>query len=202
MRVAILIDTLQVGGAQKLVTRFAAVVPKESIHPTVISFRANAAPVNLDLLHSAGIEVITLPSRSLLDVGRLRQLIRFLRAEKFDLIHAHLSYANILGCLAGFYTGIPVIATLHSTSYEFQANVIPCDTPGESHSSLFCTSDRGRRIYCRGRAPESPGFANCECDPKWCSGSTSDLITGPTRSSAHNCWRRTAPGNHICRSVC
>jgi len=74
--------------------------------------------VNLDLLHSAGIEVITLPSRSLLDAGRLRQLIRFLRAGKFDLIHAHLSYANILGCLAGFYTGIPVIATLHSTSHD------------------------------------------------------------------------------------
>ena len=118
MRVAILIDTLQVGGAQKLVTRFASAVPKESIHPTVISFRANPAPVNSGVLHSAGIDVITFPSRSLLDAGRLRQLIRFLRAEKFDLIHAHLSYANILGCLAGFYAGIPVIATLHSTSHD------------------------------------------------------------------------------------
>jgi len=118
MRVAILIDTLQIGGAQKLVTLLASAVPKESIHPTVISFRANPAPANLDVLHAAGVDVMTFASRSLLDLKRLRQLIRFLRAEKFDLIHTHLSYANILGCLAGFFAGIPVIATLHSTSHD------------------------------------------------------------------------------------
>jgi glycosyltransferase involved in cell wall biosynthesis len=49
---------------------------------------------------------------------RLMRLIQFLRAEKFDLIHTHLSYANILGCLAGYYAGIPVVATLHSTGHD------------------------------------------------------------------------------------
>jgi glycosyltransferase involved in cell wall biosynthesis len=51
-------------------------------------------------------------------VGRLRRLIGFLKAEKFDLIHAHLSYANILGCLAGHSANIPVITSLHNTAVD------------------------------------------------------------------------------------
>ena len=118
MRVAIIIDTLNIGGAQKLITSFVSAVPKQSIQPTVVSLRDHAAPVNLALIHSADVDVRIFPSHSLLNLGRLRQLIHFLRAEKFDLIHTHLSYANILGCLAGYYAGIPVIATLHSTGHD------------------------------------------------------------------------------------
>ncbi|RPJ26819.1 MAG: glycosyltransferase [Chloroflexi bacterium] len=120
MRVAMMIDTLRIGGAQKLVTRFVSAVSKRNVESTVISFRDNAAAANLDAIHSAGANLMTFPSRSLLDPGRLMRLIRFLRAGKFDLIHTHLSYANILGCLAGYYAGIPVIATLHSTGHDLQ----------------------------------------------------------------------------------
>ncbi len=122
MRVAIIVDTLRIGGAQKLVVRFVSAVSRQNIESTVISFRPDAAATNLDLIRSAGADVMKFPSRSLLDLGRLVRLIRFLRAEKFDLIHTHLSYANILGCLAGYYAGIPVIATLHSTGHDSYQN--------------------------------------------------------------------------------
>ena len=115
MRVAIIVDTLRIGGAQKLVTTFVSAVYRQNIESTVISFGTNGAAVNLDLIRSAGAGVMIFQSRSLLDPGRLLRLVRFFRAEKFDLIHTHLSYANILGCVAGYYVGIPVVATLHST---------------------------------------------------------------------------------------
>jgi glycosyltransferase involved in cell wall biosynthesis len=118
MRVAMIIDSLRIGGAQKLVTRFVSSVPRQAVEATVISLEDNPVPSNLDSIHSAGAEVEIFPSHSLLDVGRLLRLIRFLRNKKFDLIHTHLSYANILGCLAGYFAGIPVIATLHSTSHD------------------------------------------------------------------------------------
>jgi len=118
MRVAFIIDTLRIGGAQKLITRFVSTVSKQNIESTVISLRSDAAAANLDLIRSAGVDVVTFQSHSLLDLRRLIQLIRFFRAEKFDLIHTHLSYANILGCLAGYYAGIPVIATLHSIGHD------------------------------------------------------------------------------------
>lgn len=118
MRAAMIIDSLSIGGAQKLVTQFVSAVPRQRIESTVISLQENPVPSNLEIIHSAGGEVKLFPSRSLLDVRRLNRLIRFLRAEKFDLIQTHLSYANILGCLAGYFAGIPVIATLHSTSHD------------------------------------------------------------------------------------
>ena len=118
MHVAIIVDTLRIGGAQKLVTTLVSSVSGRNVESTVISFRENAAAANIDLIRSAGVNVMTFPSCSLLDLRRLIRLIRFFRAQKFDLIHTHLSYANILGCLAGYYAGIPVIATLHSTSHD------------------------------------------------------------------------------------
>jgi glycosyltransferase involved in cell wall biosynthesis len=120
MRVAMMIDSLRIGGAQKLVTQFVTAVSRQAVDSTVISLEDTPAASNLDLIHSAGSRVEIFPSRSLRDVGRLLRLIRFLRAERFDLIHTHLSYANILGCLAGAFAGIPVVATLHSTSHDPQ----------------------------------------------------------------------------------
>jgi glycosyltransferase involved in cell wall biosynthesis len=46
------------------------------------------------------------------------QLTRFLRAEKFDLIHTHLSYANILGCLTAPFAGCSVVSSLHNTESD------------------------------------------------------------------------------------
>jgi hypothetical protein len=54
MRIAILIDTLRIGGAQKLITHFVSAVPRNSIQSTVISLRTNTAAANLDLIQSAG----------------------------------------------------------------------------------------------------------------------------------------------------
>lgn len=118
MRVAMMIDSLRIGGAQKLVARFVSAVSKEMVESTVISLHGNPAAANQEEIRAAGADLKLFPSRSLLDVGRLRRLIKYLRAEQFDLIHTHLSYANILGCLAGYFAGIPVIATLHSTSHD------------------------------------------------------------------------------------
>jgi glycosyltransferase involved in cell wall biosynthesis len=118
MRIAIIVDSFRVGGAQKLIVGLASAISRQNIESTVISLRDDVAAANVDLLRSAGAQLIIFPSRSLLNPRRLIRLIRFLRAEKFDLIHTHLSYANILGSLAGYYTGIPVVATLHNTGYD------------------------------------------------------------------------------------
>jgi glycosyltransferase involved in cell wall biosynthesis len=59
-----------------------------------------------------------LPGRKLYNVGRFRQLLDFLRREKFDVLQAHLSHAILLGALAGRWLNLPVAATLHSTGVE------------------------------------------------------------------------------------
>src|SRR5512134_3142819 len=118
IRVAIVIDTLRVGGAQKLVSDFALAAVAYGIEPTIICLHKDIHPIMADSMKAAGVQVMESPSPSLLNAKRLIQLIRFFRTEKFDLVHTHLSYANIVGCLAGYFAGRPVIASLHNTEVD------------------------------------------------------------------------------------
>ncbi len=120
MRVAILIDSLRTGGAQKLVADFAVVAARQ-IEPTLISLRDGASPALRAVIESAGVRLVEFPAGSLLDLPRFRRLLHLFSSESFDVIHTHLAYANILGGLTGRLTKTPVIATIHTTgSYRDQ----------------------------------------------------------------------------------
>lgn len=118
MRLAIIIDTLLVGGAQKLVVSFIEAQATQEIETTVISLSTASSPIIVEVLRATGVRVITYPSRSLFDLSRLINLIRFFKNEKFDLIHTHLTYSNILGCLSGYFSKTPVIVSLHSVASD------------------------------------------------------------------------------------
>lgn len=114
MRVAIVIDSLKVGGAQRLISAFASNAAAHEIVPIVITLREDNAPFLVDSIRSAGIRLIALPRASLFDLRRYRHLVKLFKAEKIALVQTHLTYANILGSLAAHAAGIPAIATLHS----------------------------------------------------------------------------------------
>jgi glycosyltransferase involved in cell wall biosynthesis len=114
MRVAVVIDSLKVGGAQKLISAYAAHAAAHDLLPVVITLREDNAPFIVDSIHAAGIKLIHLPQASLFSLRRFQQLVKLLHDEQVELVQTHLTYANILGCLAAHSDGIPVIATLHS----------------------------------------------------------------------------------------
>lgn len=116
IRVAVVIDSLKVGGAQKLIAAFASSAASHGISPVIVTLREDGAPFLLDSIHSAGIRVISLPAVSLFSLHRLQQLEELFKEEKVDLVQTHLVYSNILGTLAAHRAGVPVIATLHSSS--------------------------------------------------------------------------------------
>ena len=108
------IDTLQVGGAQSLLLTFAAAVQPLPVNLTLVSLQHHPDSPVPNALIELGVTVHTLPAPRLFDVTRLRQLTAIFKQEKYDITHTHLSYANILGAMAGRLTGVPVIATLHN----------------------------------------------------------------------------------------
>jgi glycosyltransferase involved in cell wall biosynthesis len=128
MRVAVVVDSLKIGGAQKMVATFASSAAIQRIDATVISLSDQNTKAIVDLIESAGVRIAQFPATSLKELGRLKRLTDFLTTEKFDIVHTHLSYANILGSVAGFLSGTPVVATLHSTGYD-----------PDQHSGLFQT---------------------------------------------------------------
>lgn len=116
MRIAQLIDSLTVGGAQKLLLQFARAVRDFDVELTVATLFPSQFGELAAELESLGARVRSFPGKSLVDPLRAARLFRFLRREKFDILFTHLTSANILGPIGGRIVGIPAIATLHSVS--------------------------------------------------------------------------------------
>jgi glycosyltransferase involved in cell wall biosynthesis len=117
-RVAIVIDSLWIGGAQRLIATFAASASAYDITPIVVSLQDDSPSVILDSIRSAGVRALSVPSQSIFNLKRLRWLIKFFGDEGIDVVQTHLLYANILGTIAAHIAKIPVIATLHSTHVD------------------------------------------------------------------------------------
>lgn len=115
IRLAIVIDSLKIGGAQRLVAAFASNASAYGIEPVIINLKDGSPSLILDTIQAAGVKVITVSSHSLFNRKRLRWLVHFLKAEKIDVVQTHLMYANILGSLAARSAKLPVVCTLHST---------------------------------------------------------------------------------------
>ena len=116
IRVAVVIDSLRVGGAQKLISAYASSAAAYGMSPVIITLRRDGTPFIMEPIDTAGVKVISLRAPSLFNVWRFRRLIRIFKDEKIDLVQTHLVYSNILGCLAAHEAGVPVIATIHSVA--------------------------------------------------------------------------------------
>jgi len=118
MRVLQMISSLKIGGAQKLQETLAGATTARPVEMVVASLRDDAGSPILAALRAHGRRVEHFPAGKLFSPGRLQRLIKFVRAEKFDVIQSHLTYANILAALVGRLTGVPVVGTLHNVKIE------------------------------------------------------------------------------------
>ena len=119
MRVAQIIDSLHFGGAQKMQVMLAQAVQEHDVALTVVSLRKNLQDTSTPKeLQSLGARVIFYSSEGVLNPRRIWHMARFLRREGIDVVHTHLTYANIVGTLAGRLAGIPVIASLRNSRLE------------------------------------------------------------------------------------
>lgn len=118
MRIAQMIDSLNWGGAQKLLVTFARAAREHALDLTIISLRNDDHTPIPGELSALGARVVTFPGRGLFDPFRIARLVRLMRREQFDVLHTHLAYANIIGALVGKLAGTPVVATLHSTGFD------------------------------------------------------------------------------------
>ncbi len=114
MRIAQLIDSLTVGGAEKLQVTFARSVRELDVEITVVSLYRKPYRAIVDELEALGVRVVTLAGRGTFDPLRAGRLARLLRGERFDVVFTHLTAANILGTAAAALAGTPCVATLHN----------------------------------------------------------------------------------------
>ena len=113
LRLLWLIDSLTLGGAERLTAEFARAVDPSRVRLTVCALKRIGQNPFERAVGDTGIPAVQLESRGLRDIGAFRKLRALAVAERFDLVHAHLTDASIWGALLGRLTGTPVVATLH-----------------------------------------------------------------------------------------
>ncbi len=115
MRIVQIIDTLYVGGAEQMQVYYAKAAMMRNIKPVIVSLADSKHSLISKYARHEGAEIIEFAGNNLFDLRRFVRLLRFLQAEKFDVIHVHLNYAIILGTVAGMLTNTPVVVTLHNS---------------------------------------------------------------------------------------
>ena|SRR5882724_10454979 len=110
-RVLHLVDTLNIGGTENQMVQTAVRLHRLGYHVTVGCLRAEG-PL-LPVLENAGIPVVEFrKKKTLLSLGGLVQLFRlvfFLHQGKFQVLHAHDLWSNLLGVPAAWLARTPVI---------------------------------------------------------------------------------------------
>lgn len=114
LRIVQLIETLDCGGAEKLVVALAGALAKEGHLPCIVTL-AGPGPLREDIDAEIPVFELGMNPRNLfsqfLSVFRLRKLCRRLGA---DVIQTHLPRANFFGLALTFGGGPPVFPTVHN----------------------------------------------------------------------------------------
>jgi len=111
LRVHLLIDSLNWGGAESLLADYAAAAGARGWSVSVGHLHARMG--SAERLRAAGVEPVHVPIRSLLGRADRRAVQRHVEASRPDILHTHLGYADLLGGLAARQLGIPAVSTLH-----------------------------------------------------------------------------------------
>jgi glycosyltransferase involved in cell wall biosynthesis len=146
LRVLHVIEDLGLGGAERLLATLLPLLPERGIdcELAVLGQRDAFVPHLVDAgvrLHRLG-----LPSQRQA-LHALHGLLRVMRAARYDLVHTHLSHANLYGRLAAGACGLPVTTTYHDTDYEPE---VLLDNPGLRpwKLALYRTLDRASVLLC------------------------------------------------------
>ncbi|CUH42202.1 glycosyltransferase [Ruegeria atlantica] len=114
LKLAYVVDSLVTGGAERLVVTFArATRNRPDIDLTVFVLSGGGTPFS-DELERMDIEVVYLPGKTLLDVGRFLKLVSELRKRSIEYVHAHLTSSTVLGGWAAAFLRLPFATTIHN----------------------------------------------------------------------------------------
>lgn len=113
-RVIFLIDSLGMGGAERLMIPYLQHFDTSRFEPYVCALQIRSGnPIAADI-ERLGVPVDLLPVRRLRDPRNLFRVVRYLRRRQADLVHTQLEFSNVLGSLASRLIKIPSVCTLHT----------------------------------------------------------------------------------------
>jgi glycosyltransferase involved in cell wall biosynthesis len=121
IRLLQLIDHLGNGGAERLQVTFAAAIDRARFDLHVCTLRPAPGLSITPELRALGVPVTELNQRNSYDIPALASLVSYIRRNRIDIIHTHLLASDVMGRMAGFLTGRPVVSTIHNSREDLDA---------------------------------------------------------------------------------
>lgn len=115
-KVLIVTDEMEVGGSQRQIANLLTTIDQTRIEPVLLYFREHSFLV--DQIEAKGVRVHYLPKSGKIDPGFLMALVRFLRAECFDVIHAYSFTAELWIALARRFSKSTVLISSIRGKYD------------------------------------------------------------------------------------
>jgi glycosyltransferase involved in cell wall biosynthesis len=152
VRVLMLIDQLfpASGGAERFAVGLAAHLPRDRFQTVVCASRFVQDPW-VEFMRDSGVPWFALGRRRHNDVWPFVRLLRFLVAQRVDVLHAHMFGSNVWGSLLGSAAGVPVVIA-HEQTWDYQGRPLRKFLDGRVIGRLadafvaVSTADRDRMI--------------------------------------------------------
>lgn len=118
IRVTAVVDKLRMGGAETLVSEFALVANDVGVEFSVATLVPSADVRAAQIVRELGIEPAVADIGSRLTPASPLRVYRVLAAQRPDIVHTHLGRSDLLGALAARALRVPVVSTIHATSWK------------------------------------------------------------------------------------
>jgi glycosyltransferase involved in cell wall biosynthesis len=116
-RVLFLIDSLGMGGAERMLVNYLQHLDTNRYEPRVCVFWIRDGNPIAAEIERLGVPVDLIPVSGIRDFKRVASLVGYLRKHRIDLVHTQLETVTVHGGIAAKILGIPAIHTLHTFAY-------------------------------------------------------------------------------------
>jgi glycosyltransferase involved in cell wall biosynthesis len=158
LRVHALITSLTWGGAEMLLSEFAAGAPAAGIELSVSYLQELDGSPGAQRLRRHGVEPTFASIKSshpLVSPSDFMLVRRHLAAARPDILHTHLGYADTLGGVAARSLGIPAVCTLHESNWaakrgkprDYSRERLIAFARRRCMATVIAVSEQARRAY-------------------------------------------------------
>jgi glycosyltransferase involved in cell wall biosynthesis len=160
MKILLAIDTLSLGGAERVLGTLARAASGAGLQIALVSITAPEADrgVLLPMLKEAGLNPRSLAIPRMADPRSLRRVAAAIRASRCDVVHAHLAAAATLVPVAASLNGVASVCTFHHVPGPLPRRDaikerLAVTAAGHSRALLF-VSDASRRAFAARYRPD------------------------------------------------